>query len=162
MLKIIKGNLFDTKCQIIAHGVNCRGAFGSGVAGQIAKRFPQARLCYMTKHYHQGWELGQVQYVDINYALNEKINQHMPDFGSTLVIANMATQFTYGKTGVHINYDAVEQCLTGVINFADSNNWNIAMPWVGCGLAGGDKKKVLEILNKCLVNFNVLVEVWEP
>lgn len=35
MIKIIDGNLLDAKTDIIAHQVNCQGAFNSGVAKAI-------------------------------------------------------------------------------------------------------------------------------
>ncbi len=46
MIKIIDGNLFDTKAKIIAHQVNCRGVMGSGVALQIKERYPYVYEMY--------------------------------------------------------------------------------------------------------------------
>ena len=42
-LTVVKGDLLSVTEGVIAHGVNCRGAFGSGVAGAIARKFPWVR-----------------------------------------------------------------------------------------------------------------------
>ena len=44
MIHYAKGDLFDTDHQIIAHGCNCRGGYGAGIAGQMAKKYPKARV----------------------------------------------------------------------------------------------------------------------
>ncbi len=145
-----KGNLFDTECDIIAHGVNCRGAFGSGVAGQIAKRWPRVREEYFNKTSSLGWSLGQVQWV---YPIDE---YHLP------VVANMATQDGYGYDGkLYVDYSAVEKCLDEVIGTADLWDFSVALPRVGCGLAGGDWKIVFDILLKVYEKYpKVPVEVY--
>ena len=38
-IKIIDGNLFDSKAKIIAHQVNCQGKMNSGVAKEVRQRF---------------------------------------------------------------------------------------------------------------------------
>jgi len=45
MVTIKKGDIIEAlKCneiEFLAHGVNCSGAFGSDMAGQIEKNFPK-------------------------------------------------------------------------------------------------------------------------
>ena len=41
MVKIIEGNLFDTKANIICHQCNCQGVMGSGVAAEVKRRYPE-------------------------------------------------------------------------------------------------------------------------
>jgi ADP-ribose 1''-phosphate phosphatase len=43
----VKGNLFDApKGSILLHACNCRGMWGSGIAKEFAKRFPEAYVQY--------------------------------------------------------------------------------------------------------------------
>ena len=57
MVKLIKGNVFESNADIIAHGCNTMGGFGSGVAGQMAKIYPEVRQAYMSKYEKDGlWD----------------------------------------------------------------------------------------------------------
>lgn len=140
-----KGNLFDSKCRVIAHGVNCLGGFGSGVAGQIAKLYPYAKTCYLSKHNSERWNIGDVQFVNCK----------------DRIIANCATQHTYGRTGVHVNYDALASCMNKVFSYAEEQDFGVAIPWIGAGLAGGDKEEVRKILQQCYQGRNLYLEIWE-
>jgi O-acetyl-ADP-ribose deacetylase (regulator of RNase III) len=48
-IKIIKGNIFDSKCQVIVNPVNCLGYMGKGVALEFKYRFPEMFLEYKLK-----------------------------------------------------------------------------------------------------------------
>lgn len=139
-IKYIHGNLFDSQCNIIAHGCNCKGGFGSGLAGQIAKKWPRVREAYLEHHNIFGWKLGDVQLVFCN-----------DDF-SFPIIANMATQKDFGYDGKkYVDYNAVGKCLKQVFMYADKKGYSIAMPRVGCGLAGGNweaVKRIVEFLSQ--------------
>lgn len=141
----LRENIFHTDIKVIAHGVNCRGGFGSGIAGQIAKRYPEVRRAYIRKHTGEGWALGDIQIVKA-------------DDGRLIV--NMATQDTYGKSGVHIKYEALKTALEKVMDFCEKEGHSLAMPKVGCGLAGGDWSVVEGIIGDCLKDRSLDVEVY--
>lgn len=147
-LKYIKGDLFTTDCNVIAHGCNTRGGFASGVAGQIRRLYPKVREAYMEKYELYGWKLGQIQFVSINKDENP------------LWIVNMATQDTYGKTGVHVNYEAVKLCFTSLFKYCEWNNHRIAIPKVGAGLAGGDWSRIEKILLDLLFGTKIELSVY--
>lgn len=144
-----KGDLFSANAEIIAHGCNCRGGFGSGIAGQIAKRYPKARDEYLRKFNTDGWKLGEVQLVQISDAF---------------YIANMATQDAFGYTGGQYgSYEAIDMCLELLIsNVATaSTKYSIAMPRIGSGLAGLEWPKVQDILIKIALRYpDVPIEVY--
>lgn len=48
-IKIIDGNLFDSKAKIIAHQVNCQGKMNSGVAKEVRQRYPHVYRDYPRK-----------------------------------------------------------------------------------------------------------------
>lgn len=98
MIRVIKGDLFTTSAEIICHGVNCQGSFGSGVAGQIAKHFPRVREAYLQKHNKSGWKLGDIQLVFSTDDLE------LP------IIANIATQEKFGYDGqLYADYKAIKK-----------------------------------------------------
>lgn len=132
-IKFIKGDLLASGADIIAHGCNCVGGFGSGVAGQIAQRYPHIKKAYIHKFNTEGWELGDVQFVRIGH--------------SEKSIANCATQKEYyPRDRVHADYESIEKCMNIVKELAGDKT--IAIPKIGCGLAGGDWEVVEKILNK--------------
>jgi O-acetyl-ADP-ribose deacetylase (regulator of RNase III) len=143
MIHYVNGDLFDTDAEIIAHGCNCRGGYGSGVAGIMAKKYPKARHYYLDKYDEEGWKLGDVQFVT---QWNGK------------VIANCATQDAYyPRDRVHADYDAIKICMEKVKQFAKSKNMKIAIPKIGAGLAGGDWNKIVSILNDVFSDYDVTI-----
>jgi O-acetyl-ADP-ribose deacetylase (regulator of RNase III) len=143
VVKYIKGDLFATDCEIIAHGVNCRNAFGSGVASTVSRIYPKAKSMYHEKYDEEGWRLGDVQFVLQN---NDKY------------IANCATQDNFGYSG-HCNadYPAMRVCMEKIKAFAKHKGLSIAMPKIGAGLAGGDWNIIEKILEQTFVDYDVTV-----
>lgn len=152
-LTLTKGDLFTAGYgYIIAHGVNCKGKFASGVAGQIARRWPEVKRAYMRKHERGEWKPGEIQIVQAGRMEAGLISTH---------VANLATQDTYGNKGVHVKYDAMRECFTKLFDFAEKFGLAVAMPKIGCGLAGGDWDIVHTILLECLDGRNLEVEVFD-
>lgn len=113
----------DSKGVIIAHVCNDAGLFGAGFAYAIAKKYPVVKNQYADQY--QRYLLGQNQYVPI---LNN------------LVVCNM-----FAQKGVrsHLNpvplqYGKLINCLTYLYCEAKEKNFEIHMPKIGSGLAGGD------------------------
>lgn len=147
MLKYVKGDLFSVKSGIIAHCVNTKGAFGAGVAGQIAKLYPIARDSYMYRHCHGGgWKLGQIQLIKAT---------------DDLIIANIAGQDDFGTHKVQVDYSALTIGLEQVFLYAEEKKVGVAMPKIGCGLAGGEWNVVEDIIVKLLTKYPIEVTVYE-
>jgi O-acetyl-ADP-ribose deacetylase (regulator of RNase III) len=137
MVKYEEGNVFDSGADVIAHGVNCLGAFGAGVARQIRDRHPEVYRAYITKHTFEGWKLGDCQIV----TLEDDSRQ----------IANLATQYGYGyRRGqkVLVNYDALRYSIRSLFKYCNVNKLSVAMPQIGAGLAGGDWEKIKTIIEE--------------
>lgn len=143
MIKYVQGDLFETDCDLIAHGCNCRGGFGSGVAYTMAKRYPKARDYYLDKFDEDGWRLGDVQMVlqrDGKY------------------IANCGTQYNYLPRGInHADYDAIRTCMEKVKRFAKLKSLSVAMPKIGAGLAGGDWTIIEKIVEEVFSDYSITV-----
>jgi O-acetyl-ADP-ribose deacetylase (regulator of RNase III) len=147
MVHLIKGDLFSSGADIIAHGVNCRGRFGSGIAGIISKQYPHVRAEYLEHYEWSEWKLGDVQMV-------------VAEDG--LMIANCATQDMYGYDGqLYADYDAIRICMGKVKEYARNRSNRIAIPKIGCGLAGGDWGIVKGILDEVFQDYDVSVYYLE-
>lgn len=53
------GDLFSHKAQALAHGVNCKGVAGAGVAALMKKYYPAAIASYQDACKHQGLKPGE-------------------------------------------------------------------------------------------------------
>lgn len=139
--------LIDSEIQCMAHGVNCQGGFGSGIAGQLAERIPYARERYIEKHLLEGWSLGEVQ---------ETISKE------GLIVLNCATQYTYGRSPQrYVNYDSIYIVLDKLKKYCENNDRSLGLPRIGCGLAGGNWNIVDSMLNAVFKNSFVDVTVYE-
>ena len=144
MLSTIKGDIFSSDADIIAHGCNCKGGYGSGVAGVMAKKYPKARHYYLDKFCTEGWRLGDVQFVKV--------------CGKQEYIANCGTQKRYLPRGMrHVDYDAVRSCMEKVKEFAKTNKLTVAVPKIGAGLAGGDWRIIKKILEEVFTDYDCTV-----
>lgn len=149
MITYINGDIFTTDCKIIAHGCNCQGAYGAGIALTISKKYPKSKDAYVKKHHRDGWKLGEVQFVEEN----DKI------------IANCATQNYYGNAvkskKVYADYKAIDQVFKTLYQKCINEDLTIAIPLIGSGLAGGDWKTIESIINSIFIDREIKVYVYK-
>lgn len=137
MIEEIKGNLLKTDCELIAHGVNCQGKMESGVAKALYTKWPKVKSHYLElfkdgQNYWPSLLLGETQLVRIKTETGNKI------------VVNCFTQQNYGYDGQnYLNYSALRNCLDKLKKIADNYDLKeIAIPKIGCGLAGGNWEEV--------------------
>ncbi len=130
MVTYVRGDLFETKLSYIAHGCNCSGSFGAGVAKQIAQRWPIARDAY----FRSVPKLGDVQAVRVS---------------DDLTIFNCGTQQGYGRQNgkQYVSYEAIQQCMRKIKQMLPENE-KVAMPKIGAGLGGGDWAVIEDIIKE--------------
>lgn len=143
----MKGDLFTTKCNIIGHGVNCRGVFNAGIAQQIRKRYSEAYDAYILKYSSTGWRQGDVQIIRIHKEQNR-------------FIANLATQYTFGRDGKYAAVSYIDECLGKLVDYSLKYGLTIALPMIGCGLGGLKSEEVIPIFEKHAEKSLVYIEVW--
>lgn len=133
MLQYKNGDILEAEEKIICHQTNCLGIMGAGLALQIARKYPEVDKKYRNFCIEYGeWNfLGQTQLVN---TYDDKI------------IANCFGQKRPGF-GKQTDYKALKTCLKAVEEFANQNNFSVAIPYkIGCGLAGGDWNIVEKII----------------
>lgn len=90
-----------------------------------------------------------------------------PDSKNCRQIVNMYAQKTYGRTGVHTDYEALKSCLNLVKILAEAmakfkTTVKVGLPHgLGCGLAGGDWSIVSGIIEETFKDSPVFVEIWK-
>lgn len=146
MIKYIKGNILNSNAEILAHGCNCLGGFGAGIAKQFSFSYPKSKQMYLKKFNSSGWELGDVQLI----------------FDNNKIIANCATQISYGREKkVYVDYNAIEIVFKKLYKYSKENNKSIAIPKIGAGLAGGNWEIIEKIINNIFTDKEILVYVFE-
>lgn len=149
MIKIIEGNLFDSKAQIICHQVNACGVMGSGVAKEVRERYPTVYGAYRNEYEKGNLKLGIVIYA------TAKKDQ---------VIANMCAQDKFGYDGkLYTNYVALQECFNNVVSYAYSAfdiKPTIALPYkMSCDRGGGKWDIVYQMIENTFKDFDV--EIWK-
>ena len=148
MITYIKGDLLKTHCEVIAHGCNCKCTMKSGVARVITNKFSRVRAADNTfmGGYVNRDKLGEVDFVNVD---SKKIK----------VVANCYTQFDYNSRTKPLDYDALGVCLEKLKEFVVENDYTLALPKIGCGLAGGNWPKVEKMINDVFEEIEVKVYV---
>lgn len=128
-VKYLKKDVTMIEHGIIAHGVNCQGVMGSGIAKAIRNKWPVVFTEY-SKEPTGPEMLGLIAMVYI---------------ADNLFVANCFTQEFYGKDGKkYASIDAVEKCLIECVFFSKTLALPLYMPKIGCGLGGLDWSREVE------------------
>lgn len=148
--RYIKGDITETELKYIAHGVNCQNKMGSGVAKALFTKFPNIK-----SEYHD--YLNGLSYIKYSVELGEV----QTVLSKNKVIFNCFTQWNYGYDGKkYVNYSAI---VKSFINLLDKVGYEIAfghpiaIPKIGCGLAGGDWNIVEQLINDTVGDD---LEIW--
>lgn len=163
MIKHVKGDVCksDVKgLRILTHIVNSAGKWGSGVVIPIGLKWPNVKKEYIdwynsTSHPCEffdrdvPWLLGEVQFIQAD---NETI------------VANMLAQkcpglceTINGKQWFPIRYEALEECMGRVAEFAKKNDATIISPWFGTLRSGGSKDIIKLMIEKIWNDIDVVM-----
>ncbi|AOZ63809.1 phosphatase [Rhodococcus phage Weasels2] len=149
MIREFKGNIFESRARIIAHGCNCVGLMGAGLAAQMSQRFPEMYKAYQKlcddKEFNPGscflWSVEWDSELDHFY-----------------YIANLGTQFYPGRNAkMEYIKDSVAELLFQAHGlFID----RVAIPRLGCGIGGLAWDDVLLMLEEEFGRHNVDIDVY--
>ena len=113
-----------------AHGCNCAGAMGKGIAVQFKEKFPEMYLEYKQLCKNRQFTLGDV------YTYKNK----------NITVFNLGTQATW-KTKASIS--AIGISISKMLTYATENNISkIALPKIGAGLGGLNWKDVKQVIEE--------------
>lgn len=134
-MKIVTGNLFDfASTHAIAHGVNCMGVMGAGIAAEFAHRYPEMKSYYShvcrARALHPGTMLPWVEFYDYDE------NHH---------ILNCASQFL---PGAEARLDFLSRSLSLAAMYCKIRSLPLAIPEIGCGIGGLDKVETYRVFEE--------------
>lgn len=163
-IRYVTGNLITGPEIVIAHGCNARGAYASGVAGEIREKLSFAYDAYMAAYNRlktSRFETGEVVWA---------FNIGHPDTPPRIV-ANMITQSNYGRVPNHryVSYEAVAVAVQNVNDFVAMTQdgtinmegigpvQEVGFPLVGSKLGGGKWSIIAEIIELSSTFFQPVV-----
>lgn len=123
----------------ILQGCNCFHAMKSGLAPQVAERFPDAEKADMKTEFGDWTKLGDWSVCTTVYG----------------DIINAYTQFRPGKCPTHQLYDNIRAVFTKLnVEYAGKS---IGIPKIGSGVAGGDWEEIAKIIQETTPDVNIYV-----
>jgi O-acetyl-ADP-ribose deacetylase (regulator of RNase III) len=146
MLQHAQGNLIDLAEQgefnVIIHGCNCQNTMGSGIAGELRSRYP---------------EVYGADYVASRQGLNKpglfSFREVMTADFRKFTVVNAYTQQHYLPRGKdHFEYEHFIPMMEK-ISFMFPRS-RVGIPYIGMGLAGGNKATILNMLDVAAVLFD--------
>lgn len=140
--KYIKDDVRNTELSDIAHGVNCQNVMGSGVAKALYEKWPKVKSQF--------------------HSISEQLKTPEKRLGFIWQVTcedkniwNLYTQLHYlPRNKRNVNYRALSDCFNGLIN---SGVKKLAIPKIGCGLAGGNWEFVEQLINDTVGD---KIEIW--
>ncbi len=134
MISYVNKDITTVERGVLAHGVNCQGAMGSGVALAIKTKWPQIYVAYINNP--TGKEmLGTAHVINVSE-------------DSSLFVTNCYTQEFYGPGDKkYASPEAIMKALESVFFFAAGYELPVYLPKIGAGLGGLDwETEVLPIV----------------
>jgi len=134
MLKHKKGNLLDLaefgEFDIVVQGCNCFNTMGGGIAREIRERYPMAAT------------------VDNETLKGDylKLGNFTTAFTGKFLIVNAYTQHNMSKGEDVFEYTAFELILQKLCHIY--GNKRIGLPYIGMGLAGGNKERIMAMIEQ--------------
>jgi len=134
--------------KLIVHVCNAAGGWGRGFVVALSNRWPEPEAAYrkwfaernkMSKYLSSEiFKQGNIQPVRVT---------------DNIMVVNMIAQTHWRWTNGQppIRYDSLAECLMKVNLIALKTNASIHMPdMIGCGLAGGNREKVISIIERTI------------
>ena len=148
-IQFVSGDLFVNACsaQAFAHGCNCQGSMGAGIAKGFKERYPEMYEAYrqLCKTQPRQFNLGDVFLWK---------TQDKP------WVFNLGTQERYWHA--RASYAAIEEALLKMKAQAEQENLQrIAIPQIGTGYGGLSWKKVRAIIETIFADWDRTLIVYE-
>ena len=128
-------NITEITNGLIAHGVNCQGVMGSGVAKDLRDAWPRVFSVY--KDFcdaHAKLNPGASKADMLGDTITAEVQRNER---GTVYVMNAFTQENYGRDGkVYASLAAVRTILTSAVQMAVALHTSLHIPRIGCGLGG--------------------------
>lgn len=143
-IKIVNGNIFNSKAQTIVNTINCVGVMGKGIALVFKLRYPMMFDIYQKYCYEHLIEIGKLWLYkgepDTPWVLNFPTKTHW----------KLPSEYVYIERGLQKFVETYEE--KGITS--------IAFPLLGANNGGLDKEKVLDLMTNYLNKCNIPIEIY--
>lgn len=155
-MKVIQGDLLDMfdkgEFDVIAHGANCFNLMGAGIAHSIATRYPLTRQADFMTTKGDPNKLGSWSETMIPRA----------ETALAGIVYNFYTQY---EPGANFDVEAFTLILRKFKLMTQRRGWEnvtFGIPFIGCGIGGGNPLDVMAVVDRELVGIDVtMVEFSE-
>jgi hypothetical protein len=144
-INYIKGNLLEAPDFLIGHGCNAQGVMGSGVAKYVREKWPNAYEIYHNVCIEEPNNLGG-RVIPVNV-------------GNDKYVLNMITQNLYGTDSRKANYEYIYSAFESIKEEVKAEG-SLAIPFIGCGLAGGSWHIIKAIIEKVFDDTDISINVY--
>lgn len=157
MLKIVQGDLLtlaeEGQFSYIMHGCNCFCTMGAGIAVQIAKKYPIAAKADRATITGDLSKLGNYNMVPV-----------MGKNGKIFTVINAYTQYHPGPDFRAFALESVLWKFTHLVLEQQKAKEvvSLGVPWIGCGIGGGEQKVVKAIFKDFSKFFNITIVEYKP
>jgi O-acetyl-ADP-ribose deacetylase (regulator of RNase III) len=172
-IRYVAGDLFANEYQAraLAHGCNCQGTMGAGIAVGFRERYPAMYAAYRQRcqasprQFNPGdvflWKADNQPWV-FNLATQEDYWRSRAYGGGRLREPGSRTLAPVGRSRAPATYDAIERCLNAMRARADAEGIaSIAMPRIGAGYGGLSWPKVRAIIERAFADWAGSLYVYE-
>ncbi len=133
MFKVVTGDLFRSRADVLVHGANCCNKMASGVAGIVLKLYPEAVDVDRRTVSGDKTKLGNYSEWHGNHAY----------YKQPITVINAYTQFYPGPDA---RLEAIDRVFAKIaIDFKDNS---ISFPAIGSGIGGLRIEMVFELMQK--------------
>ena len=147
MIRYEKGDLLTVNDKYIAHGVNCMGTMGAGVALAIRLKYPT-----VYEEYYKFVMDSAKNGLSKKELLGKVFVSEVDD---TRAILNIFSQERIGRNGKFVSYDALDLAFETI---ADNKQiTSLSIPKIGAGLGGGNWEVIEKIIDYRLPDITVTV-----
>jgi O-acetyl-ADP-ribose deacetylase (regulator of RNase III) len=143
----VKGDLLqlahEGQFDAIAHGANCFHTMGAGIAGQIARDWPEVLASDKRTEYGTRAKLGG--------AIRDRVSRLLSSRP-----LDIYTLYTQHRPGRNLDLKALEEAFATLASMLVVPT-HIGLPKIGAGIAGGNWAQIEPIIARALVEHHVTV-----
>jgi len=143
-IRVLKGNVINSKCDILVNTVNCEGVMGAGVALHFRKAYPSMYKVYREECNRGIYQVGHIR--EYNHS-------------SGRIILNFSTKCLW-RDGSRLEW--ISSGLAELRKYLEGTTYSIAIPALGCGNGGLDWGVVRGMIEGSLGDLGNDIELYEP
>lgn len=148
MIEYVKGNLLDSKADVLVNTVNCVGVMGKGLALQFKINYPDMFAYYRSVCLQERLHIGSL----------------LVWYAPGVVVVNFPTKIHWAQPS---QYNYIEQGLRSLADLlrkwsAKKRRFSVALPALGCANGGLSWPKVQKLIEDQLKDVPATFYVYEP